>query len=102
MPSNVFFCVFGYFLRSPSNCKIVKLEKTFCNLYFSRQNRLLVSVNCKTVCKTLFYEVFELINSNYICMNMSNATYNDPDVEVADVVNGVPSIIYIVKHDSKG
>ena len=78
------------------------MKKRFAICIFSRQNRLLISVNCKTVCKTLTYEVFELINSNYICMNMSNATYNDPDVEVADVDNGVPSIIYIVKHDSKG
>ena len=49
-------------------------------------------LQCKT-CKTLSYEVFELINSNSVCFNLLNATYNVPDVEVVDVDNDVPSII---------
>jgi len=68
-----------------SNCKI-KIQKV---------------LQCKT-CKTLSYEVFELINSNSICFNMLNATYNDHDVEVVDVDNGVPSIILLSSMIEKG
>ena len=89
---------------------------------FFRQSRLLNSVICKTVrtffillcftmsnckikiqndlqcktCKTLTYELFEFINSNSICFIMLDATYNDPDVEIVEEENGVPSIIVLI------
>ncbi len=53
-------------------------------------------------CKTLSYEVFELINSSSICFNMLNATYNDHDVGVVDVDNGVWSISLLSSMIEKG
>ena len=53
-------------------------------------------------CKTLSYEVFELINSSSICFNMLNATYNDHDVGVVDVDNGVWSINLLSSMIDKG
>ena len=49
-------------------------------------------------CKTLTYELFEFINSISICFIMLDATYNDPDVEIVEEENGVPSIILILSN----
>jgi hypothetical protein len=53
-------------------------------------------------CKTLTYELFEFINSNSICFKMLDATYNDPDVEIVEEENGVPSTILILSMIEKG
>ena len=58
-------------------------------------------MQCET-CKTLTYEVFEFINSSSICFNMLDATYNDPDVEIVEEENGLPSIILILSMIEKG